>query len=102
MLGPILLALGDLLIIIASVIVSVQMVYEQKYVTKYNVPPLLAVGLEGEGVNVMDCQFGHRFHFRHVRNDSSFVIAHSNVFHTGAASIHARSCWPARKCSGCI
>lgn len=39
--------LGDLLIIIASVIVSIQMVYEQKFVTKYNVPPLLAVGLEG-------------------------------------------------------
>jgi len=38
---------GDLLIIIASVIVSIQMVYEQKFVTKYNVPPLLAVGLEG-------------------------------------------------------
>lgn len=38
---------GDLLIIIASVVVSVQMVYEQKFVTKYNVHPLLAVGLEG-------------------------------------------------------
>lgn len=39
--------LGDLLIVIASAIVSFQMVYEQKFITKYDVPPLFAVGLEG-------------------------------------------------------
>jgi len=38
---------GDLLIIMAQIIVAVQMVYEQQYVIQYNVPPLLAVGLEG-------------------------------------------------------
>nr|XP_006819219.1 PREDICTED: solute carrier family 35 member F6-like [Saccoglossus kowalevskii] len=38
---------GNLLIIMAQVIVSVQMVYEQKFLTKYNVPPLQAVGWEG-------------------------------------------------------
>lgn len=31
----------------AQIIVAVQMVYEQKYVIQYNIPPLLAVGLEG-------------------------------------------------------
>uniref|UniRef100_A0A914X1T1 Solute carrier family 35 member F6 n=1 Tax=Plectus sambesii TaxID=2011161 RepID=A0A914X1T1_9BILA len=38
---------GDLLIIMAQIIVAIQMVYEQKYVMKYDVPALLAVGLEG-------------------------------------------------------
>ncbi|CAG0893206.1 unnamed protein product [Cyprideis torosa] len=38
---------GDLLIIMAQVIAAVQMVYEEKYVYKYGVSPLLAVGLEG-------------------------------------------------------
>jgi len=39
--------LGDILIICAQVIVSTQMVLEEKYVAKYNVPALKAVGLEG-------------------------------------------------------
>ena len=39
---------GDLLIIMAQVIVAVQMVYEQSVLSKYNVPPLQAVGLEGD------------------------------------------------------
>ncbi len=38
---------GDLLIVMAQIIVAAQMVYEQKYVTKYDVPALLAVGCEG-------------------------------------------------------
>ena len=38
---------GDLLIVMAQVIVAIQMVYEQKVLAKYNVPPLQAVGLEG-------------------------------------------------------
>lgn len=38
---------GDLLIIMAQIIVSVQMVTEQNFLLKYDVPPLLAVGLEG-------------------------------------------------------
>lgn len=36
-----------MLIVCAQVIVAVQMVYEQKYVMKYDVPALMAVGLEG-------------------------------------------------------
>lgn len=36
-----------MLIICAQVIVAVQMVYEQKFVMKYDVPALMAVGLEG-------------------------------------------------------
>lgn len=38
---------GDLLIIMAQIIVAIQMVTEQKFVTQYDVPPLLVVGLEG-------------------------------------------------------
>ena len=39
--------LGDMLIVGAQVIVASQMVYEEKFVTKYNVPALQAVGWEG-------------------------------------------------------
>lgn len=38
---------GDLLIILAQVISACQMVYEEKYVTGLNIPPLQAVGWEG-------------------------------------------------------
>ncbi|KAK2175086.1 hypothetical protein NP493_753g00007 [Ridgeia piscesae] len=38
---------GDLLIIMAQIIVATQMVYEQKFIMKYNVPALQAVGWEG-------------------------------------------------------
>ena len=39
---------GDLLIIMAQVIVAIQMVLEEKFVYKHNVHPLRAVGTEGE------------------------------------------------------
>jgi len=38
---------GDLLIIMAQIIVAIQMVTEQKFLLQYDVPPLLAVGCEG-------------------------------------------------------
>lgn len=38
---------GDLLIILAQIITSVQMVYEEKYVSGLNIPALQAVGWEG-------------------------------------------------------
>ncbi len=38
---------GDLLIIAAQIVTAAQMVYEEKYVTRHNVPPLQAVGWEG-------------------------------------------------------
>uniref|UniRef100_A0A914E0U5 Sugar phosphate transporter domain-containing protein n=1 Tax=Acrobeloides nanus TaxID=290746 RepID=A0A914E0U5_9BILA len=38
---------GNLLIIMAQIIVAIQMVTEQKFLLQYDVPPLLAVGLEG-------------------------------------------------------
>ncbi|KAG8225086.1 hypothetical protein J437_LFUL000065 [Ladona fulva] len=38
---------GDELIILAQIITATQMVYEEKYVSKYNVHPLQAVGWEG-------------------------------------------------------
>ncbi|XP_060596006.1 solute carrier family 35 member F6-like [Ruditapes philippinarum] len=38
---------GDLLIIMAQVIVSVQMVYEERVIGRFNVQPLAAVGYEG-------------------------------------------------------
>lgn len=39
--------LGDILIVCAQVIVATQMVYEEKFISKYNVHPLKAVGWEG-------------------------------------------------------
>jgi len=39
--------LGDLLITMAQIIVAIQMVTEQKFLMQFDVPPLLAVGLEG-------------------------------------------------------
>jgi len=38
---------GDILIVLSQVVSSVQFVVEEKYIGKYNVPPLLAVGFEG-------------------------------------------------------
>uniref|UniRef100_T1IPN2 Membrane metallo-endopeptidase-like 1 n=1 Tax=Strigamia maritima TaxID=126957 RepID=T1IPN2_STRMM len=38
---------GDLLIVTAQIIAACQMVIEEKFVVKHNVPPLLAVGFEG-------------------------------------------------------
>lgn len=38
---------GDLLIIMAQIIVAVQMVLEEKFVYKHDVHPLRAVGTEG-------------------------------------------------------
>ena len=42
-----LVAAGDLLIIAAQIIVSIQMTYEEKVIKKYQVPPLQGVGWEG-------------------------------------------------------
>ena len=39
--------LGDILIVCAQVIVASQMVYEEKFIAKYDVPALQAVGWEG-------------------------------------------------------
>ena len=39
--------LGDILIVCAQVIVASQMVYEEKFISKYDVPALQAVGWEG-------------------------------------------------------
>jgi len=39
--------LGDILVICAQLIVSAQMIIEEKILTKYNVPPTLLVGWEG-------------------------------------------------------
>ncbi len=41
------LLLGDILIVCAQVIVASQMVYEEKFISKYDVPALQAVGWEG-------------------------------------------------------
>ena len=40
--------LGDVLIILSQLIVSVQMVYEEKVLSGYNIAPLQAVGWEGK------------------------------------------------------
>lgn len=38
---------GDLLIVLATIVTASQMVWEEKFVTKHNVPALQAVGWEG-------------------------------------------------------
>ncbi|XP_042860161.1 LOW QUALITY PROTEIN: solute carrier family 35 member F6-like [Penaeus japonicus] len=38
---------GDLLIVMAQIVTATQMVVEEKFLTKYRVPPLLVVGWEG-------------------------------------------------------
>ncbi|EDV24200.1 Solute carrier family 35 member F6 [Trichoplax sp. H2] len=38
---------GDMIIIMAQIIVAIQMCYEERFVLRYNVPPLQAVGWEG-------------------------------------------------------
>ncbi|CAJ0959862.1 unnamed protein product, partial [Mesorhabditis belari] len=49
---------GNLLIIMAQIIVAIQMVYEQKYLQQYDVPALFAVGLEGLfGMTILDVIF---------------------------------------------
>lgn len=42
-----LLSSGDLLIIMAQIIIAIQMVLEEKFVYKHNIHPLQAVGIEG-------------------------------------------------------
>lgn len=51
------LFLGDLLIIMAQIIVATQMVVEEKFVMKYNVPALQGVGWEGKHVNLLLYKF---------------------------------------------
>ena len=38
---------GDLLIVISRIVSSIQLVYEEKYIKKYNIGPLVAVAWEG-------------------------------------------------------
>eukprot|EP01083_Nonionella_stella_P094342 264636_1 len=50
---------GNALIVLAQVIVAVQMVVEEKFLSKYNVPALQAVGWEGVwGFMVLACLIG--------------------------------------------
>lgn len=39
--------LGNLLILLAQLVVAIQMVLEEHYLSKYQVPPLLVVGWQG-------------------------------------------------------
>ncbi|KAH6932800.1 hypothetical protein HPB50_009597 [Hyalomma asiaticum] len=57
--GPNSIITGDLLIVLAQVITASQMVIEEKFVTKYKVAPLQAVGWEGSPtVNTVLCEIG--------------------------------------------
>jgi hypothetical protein len=48
--------LGDVVIVAAQVVVSIQMVVEEKFIGKYNVPPLQVVGWEGFfGLTILSC-----------------------------------------------
>lgn len=46
---------GDLLIIIAQIIIAVQMVVEEKFVSGLDIPPLQAVGWEGNVLFILIC-----------------------------------------------
>ena len=46
---------GDLLIIMAQIIVSVQMVYEERVINRRNIHPLAAVGWEGSVDRIYVC-----------------------------------------------
>lgn len=57
---------GDILIVTAQIIVAVQMVYEQKYLTQYDVHALYAVGYEGLfGLSILGALIP-MFYFIHV------------------------------------
>jgi len=48
--------LGDIIIVCAQIIVAIQMVIEEKFIGKYNVPALQVVGWEGTwGLTVLSC-----------------------------------------------
>ena len=47
--------IGDVLVICAQVIVSVQMVYEEKVLSRYAIAPLQAIGWEGTLAYTMCC-----------------------------------------------
>jgi len=47
---------GDIIIVCAQVVVAIQMVIEEKFISKYNVPPLQVVGWEGIwGFSILSC-----------------------------------------------
>lgn len=52
---PLFCSSGDLLIIMAQIVASVQMVLEEKFVYKHDVHPLRAVGTEGKAVLYAAC-----------------------------------------------
>ena len=58
---------GDLLIIMAQVIVAIQMVYEQRVLSKYDAHPLQAVGLEGIRFTRVENSFAHIYTRMSVR-----------------------------------
>ena len=44
---------GDLIIVMGQIITACQMVYEEKFIYKYNVPSLQAVGWEGQYLRLL-------------------------------------------------
>jgi len=47
---------GDIIIVCAQLVVAVQMVVEEKFIGKYNIPPLQVVGWEGIfGFSILSC-----------------------------------------------
>lgn len=90
----------------AQIIVAVQMVYEQKFIMKYNIPPLLAVGLEGDlhisvGIE-SDCKTLYSFLLirRHVWHHHFKHIIGPHVFHSRSRNVLQRSRGAIGKCLG--
>lgn len=74
--------LGDALVIIAQVVAATQMVVEEKFVGKYNVPPLQVVGNEGAwGVFVTSILLFILYWIPPVRKVDNSIDAALQIYH---------------------
>ena len=73
--------LGNLLIVVAQVIVAVQFVLEEKFVSSQNIPPLMAVGLEGVfGFAVLSVALAAMYYVPGVQGLSETPIRMEDLF----------------------
>jgi len=74
--------LGDILVIVAQLVAATQMVVEEKFVGKYNVPPLQVVGNEGAwGVVVTTVLLFILYWIPPVRNIDNSIDAVLQIYH---------------------
>ncbi|XP_003378025.1 hypothetical protein Tsp_02190 [Trichinella spiralis] len=80
---------GDLLIVIAQIVIALQMVYEQKFISKYNVAPMLAVGLEGLIVSIAFFNFAGISVTKEMNATTRMVLDSVRVFFIWGVSLIA-------------